>query len=47
MADPVRVVVADDDVLLREGLASLLNVRVSRSSPRPATGRNCSKWSAS
>ena len=24
MADPVRVVVADDDVLLREGLASLL-----------------------
>jgi DNA-binding NarL/FixJ family response regulator len=24
MADPVRVVIADDDVLLREGLASLL-----------------------
>ena len=42
VATRAQVVVADDDVLLREGLASLLHrLRASRSSGRPVTRRRC------
>jgi hypothetical protein len=41
-----RVLLAEDDVLLREGLASLLDDRGSRSSGRPATAGGFSRWSA-
>ena len=41
MTTPVRVVVAEDDVLLREGLAACSNARVSTSWSRPATARSC------
>ena len=45
-ADPVRVVVADDSVLLREGVVRLLEEGGSTSSARPATRRTCCARSA-
>ena len=37
----MRVVLADDSVLLREGIARLLEEPASRSSARPATPTSC------
>jgi hypothetical protein len=42
----LRVVLAEDDVLLREGLASLLDGSVFEVRGQAATVRNCSRWSA-
>ena len=41
----VRVVLADDSVLFREGLARLLADTASRWSARPATPTRCTRWS--
>ena len=40
MAETTRVVLADDDVLLRAGLASLLEGAASKSSARPVTANS-------
>jgi DNA-binding NarL/FixJ family response regulator len=37
----MRVVIAEDSVLLREGLVRLLEAAATRSSPRPATSTTC------
>jgi hypothetical protein len=39
MSAPLRVVIGEDDVLLREGIARLLTEAGSTSSLRPATHR--------
>jgi serine/threonine-protein kinase PknK len=42
----LRVVLAEDDVLLREGLASLLERSGFDVAGRPVTARGCSGWPA-
>jgi hypothetical protein len=42
----LRVVLGEDDVLLREGLASLLQRSGFEVAGRPATARSCSRWPA-
>ena len=46
MSDPLRVVLADDSVLLREGLARLLEESGFEVAASPATPRTCSARSA-
>ena len=46
MSDPIRVVIADDSVLLREGLVGCSRSPASRSSARRATPRTCCARSA-
>ncbi len=44
MTTPLRVLLAEDDILLREGVASLLARSGIEVVGRPTTPRNCCRW---